>query len=262
MTSMNAKNDRAIWLQGPNACCSVPPAPLARPVRLILLGAPGVGKGTQAELLCQHFGACHLSTGDVFRTAKKCDNAGGSPAMAGALACMQRGELVPDEIVLSLIVERAKCLRCGGGFLLDGFPRTVGQAQALEDLLADQEVELDAVLDYKLPHKEILARLSGRRTCPNCKASFHLASLAPKIPGVCDHCGEILFQREDDRPESISVRLAAYAKNDSPLKRFYKRRNLLVTIAAAGAPEETFARTIEALERRLASNHEPQLLCE
>lgn len=180
--------------------------------------------------------------------------------MTAALSCMQQGELVPDDVVLTLVVERTACLHCGGGFLLDGFPRTVAQARALEELLASQNLQLDAVLDYELPRKAIMARLSGRRTCPNCKASFHVDSLPPKIAGVCDHCDGKLFQREDDRPESIRVRLAAYAKNASPLKRFYRRRHLLVTIAAAGTPEETLARTLAAMERRLTPQHETESL--
>jgi adenylate kinase len=232
---------------------------------MVLLGAPGVGKGTQAEMLCHRFGACHLSTGDVFRAAGKGCHGTALPggAMGEAVACMKRGELVPDEVVLTLIVERTACLRCGGGFLLDGFPRTVAQARALEDLLANQNLKLDAVLDYELPRKAILARLSGRRTCSKCKAAFHVDSLPPKTAGVCDHCGGTLFQRDDDRPESTRVRLAAYTKNAAPLKRFYRRRNLLVTVAAAGTPDETFARSLAALDARLTATpaHEPDLLC-
>jgi adenylate kinase len=181
--------------------------------------------------------------------------------MASAVTCMNRGELVPDDLVLTLIVERAACLRCAGGFLLDGFPRTVPQASALEELLAMQDLQLDAVLDYRLPRKAILARLSGRRTCSNCKAVFHVRSLPPRIAGVCDHCGGTLFQRDDDRPESILVRLDAYAKNAAPLKQFYRRRNLLISVPAAGTPDETFARSLSALDTRLASTNESKLLC-
>jgi adenylate kinase len=257
---MGTENNRATWLKGGDARCSFPPQRQTHPCRLVLLGAPGVGKGTQAELLCKHFGACHLSTGDVFRAARNCANPQRSPAMAGARHYMNRGELVPDQTVLDLIEERSQCLHCGGGFLLDGFPRTVAQAQALEKLLAGQNIRLDAVLDYHLPLKKIIARLSGRRTCPDCKAVFHLESLPPKTAGVCDHCGGALYQRGDDRPESILVRLAAYAKNAAPLKQFYRRRNLLVPIAAAGFPEETFARTLEALKTKLPYGHEPELL--
>jgi adenylate kinase len=245
---MQTKNDRAAWLKGPNAHCSFLPQPQVHPYRFVLLGAPGVGKGTQAQLLSEYFGACHLSTGDIFRAAKNATDCNPGAAMKAALEFMQRGELVPDETVLALVAERSQCLRCGGGFLLDGFPRTVAQAKALEKLLAGQNVKLDAVLDYKLPLPKIIARLSGRRTCPNCKAVFHVQSLPPKTEGVCDHCGGILYQREDDRPESIRIRMAAYSRNAEPVKRFYKRRNLLVTIAAAGTPDATFERTLEALK--------------
>ena len=219
-----------------------------------------MGKGTQADLLNKHFGTCHLSTGDVFRAAKN-SNGQQSPAMSVALDCMKRGELVSDETVLALVAERSRCLACGGGFLLDGFPRTVAQAKALEKLLAKQKVKLDAVLDYKLPLKTIIARLSGRRTCPNCKAVYHIESLPPKKEGICDHCGGILYQREDDRPESIRVRMAAYTKNAAPLKAFYRRRKLLVPVMSAGTPEETFKRTLEALEVRGRTCDEQKLLC-
>jgi adenylate kinase len=257
---METENDRATWLNGGAARCSLPPQPRTRPYRLILLGAPGVGKGTQAELLCRHFGACHLSTGDVFRAAKTCGNAGQSLAMTAALDCMKRGELVSDQTVLDLIVERSQCLHCVGGFLLDGFPRTVAQAKALEQLLEAQNMRLNAVVDYQLPLKKIIARLSGRRTCPDCKSVFHIEALPPKTVGVCDHCGGVLYQRDDDRPDSIRVRMAAYAKNAEPVKRFYRRRRLLISVAAAGTPEETFARTMEALKTYMLQRHETELL--
>ena len=244
---MQIKNDRMAWLKSGDVRCSILPQPQANPKRLVLLGAPGVGKGTQAELLGKYFGTCHLSTGDVFRAAKN-SKGNHSPAITVALDCMKRGDLVSDETVLALVTERSRCLVCSGGFLLDGFPRTVAQAKALEKLLAKQNVKLDAVLDYKLPLKKIITRLSGRRTCPNCKAVFHIESLPPKKEGVCDHCGGILYQREDDRPESIRVRMAAYTKNAAPLKAFYRRRKLLVSIASDGAPEETFTRTLEVLK--------------
>ena len=259
--SMQTKNDRAAWLKGGNVHCSFLPEPQAHPYRMVLLGAPGVGKGTQAHLLSEHFGACHLSTGDIFRAAKNTSYEAQSAAILVALDCMQRGELVSDETVLSIVAERPYCLRCQGGFLLDGFPRTVAQAKALEKLLAAQNVKLDAVLDYRLPLKTIVARLSGRRTCPNCKAVFHIESLPPRAEGICDHCGGILYQREDDRPESIRVRMAAYTKNAAPLKRFYQRRKLLVPIAAAGTPEATFQRTLEALKIELPAKTEVKVQC-
>jgi adenylate kinase len=244
---METKRDRIAWLKAGAAQCQ-PPQPQPQPRRLVLLGAPGVGKGTQAELLCANLGACHLSTGDIFRAAKAMDPSERTPALTAALDFMRRGELVPDETVLALVAERVGCLRCEGGFLLDGFPRTVFQAEALEKLLAEQKLKLDAVLSYDLPLEKIVSRLSGRRTCPNCKAVFHVDARPPKVAGVCDHCGAQLYQREDDRPESIRVRMAAYEKSTAPLADFYRQRNLLVSISAEGTPEEIFERTAKALK--------------
>jgi adenylate kinase len=244
---METKSDRRAWLRGGQARCSVPPPHVVAPYRLILLGAPGVGKGTQAEMLGARLGACHLSTGDVFRAAKSLDPCDRSPAMTEALDYMRRGDLVPDATVLALVAERARCLRCGGGFLLDGFPRTVAQAEALEKLLHQHHVELDAVLSYDLPIEQVVARLSGRRTCPGCKAVFHVTARPPKVQGVCDHCGGSLYQREDDRAESVRVRMEAYERSTAPLADFYRHRGLLVSVAADGKPEEILARSLQAL---------------
>lgn len=181
--------------------------------------------------------------------------------MSTAVECMKRGELVSDETVLGLVADRSACLCCGGGFLLDGFPRTVPQAKALEKILKEHKIELGAVVDYRLPLKKIIARLSGRRTCSNCKAVYHVESLPPKVEGVCDHCGGKLFQRDDDRPEAIRVRMAAYNKNAGPLKRFYRRRKQLVSVEAAGTPQETFRRTMEALKNNRPARLEPERVC-
>jgi adenylate kinase len=250
MAIKQAKPDRTAWVKGGQAQCQTTPTAVAHPRRLVLLGAPGVGKGTQAELLSERLGACHLSTGDIFRAAKTLNECERTPTMTKALEHMRRGELVPDETVLGLVAERAGCLRCQGGFLLDGFPRTVAQAEALEKLLAEQNVNLEAVLSYELPLGKIVARLSGRRTCSACKAVFHVESRPPKMEGVCDHCGASLFQREDDRPESIRVRMDAYAKSTSPLAEFYRRKGILVNVLAEGTPEEIFERTLVAMQHR------------
>jgi adenylate kinase len=170
-----------------------------------------------------------------------------TPALTAALKYMRRGELVPDETVLALVSERLNCLRCKGGFLLDGFPRTVPQAEALEQLLNSQKVKLDAVVSYDLPLEEIVGRLSGRRVCSKCKAVFHLSARPPKCEGTCDHCGGQLYQREDDRAESIRVRMAAYEKSTAPLVEFYRKRELLLPIQADGSPEAIFERTLECL---------------
>ena len=238
MATMETKRDRKPWIMGG----------MAAPRRLVLLGAPGVGKGTQAEMLCENLGSCHLSTGDFFRAAKTLDVSERTPALTAALEYMRRGDLVPDETVLALITERVGCLRCQGGFLLDGFPRTVAQAEALENLLAGEKLKLNAVLSYDLPLEQVVSRLSGRRTCPGCKAVFHIDARPPKAADVCDHCSGELYQREDDRPESIRVRMEAYERSTSPLAEFYRQRQLLLSISAEGSPEDIFRRTLEALK--------------
>lgn len=222
----------------------------AHPPRLVLLGAPGVGKGTQAELLSERLGARHVSTGDIFRTAKMLERRELTPTMAKALEYMQRGELVPDEIVLRILVERGHRLRYGGGFLLDGFPRTTAQAQALDECLVQNGIKLEAVLNYELPIEKVISRLSGRRTCPNCRAVYHVQTRPPKVKRICDLCGSALYQREDDRPEAVRVRMESYEKNTVPLAEFYRHKGLLVPISAEGTPEQIFKRTIASLETR------------
>ena len=244
------QNDRASWIKGPQSTCSVPPKAPARPWRLVLLGAPGVGKGTQAQLLHERLISCQLSTGDVFRAAKTLPECQRTPAINEAIEYMRRGQLVPDATVLAVVRERAKCLRCGGGFLLDGFPRTVVQAEALEQLLTELKRPLDAVLSYELPIDQIVARLSGRRTCPGCKSVYHVTNNPPKVPDTCDQCGAKLVQREDDRPEAVRVRMAAYELSTAPLAAFYEQRNLLVRVKADGAPATIFDRTMSMLRAR------------
>ena len=243
-TGVLPKPDRTAWLKGGDAVCVMPPRkPLGKAWRIILLGAPGVGKGTQADLLCERLGACHLSTGDIFRTAKCLAEQEQTIAMKAALHFMRQGALVPDETVLGLIRDRLRCLRCSGGFLLDGFPRTVAQAEALEKILDDEKVRLTAVLNYELPIVKIVARISGRRTCAGCRAVYHIATRPSKVADVCDHCGGSLFQREDDRPESVEVRMKAYEASTRPLINFYQERGLLISISSEGSPEEIYHRT-------------------
>ena len=245
----NLANNRAAWLRGAEAVCSLTPSPSKNPQRLILLGAPGVGKGTQADLLHQWCGACHLSTGDIFRGAKNLPPDERSPAMEKALGFMVRGELVPDQTVLDVVCERVGCLRCLGGFLLDGFPRTVAQAEALEQLLAKEQLPLTAVLDYDLPLEQIVARLAGRRVCASCNLFSHITGHEPEI---CPQCGGKLYQREDDRPQAIRVRMEAYRRSTTPLTEFYGKRGLLLTIPADGTPAEILQRTMDALAKRHA----------
>ena len=247
--SQPKKTDRAGWLQGPPAQCEVLPEKTHTPWRLVLLGAPGVGKGTQAGLLHERLGACHLSTGDVFRAAGSRSECEQTPAMRAALEYMRRGELVPDTTVWEMVRERSGCIRCGGGFILDGFPRTLAQAEALKQHMEGQKLSLSAVVNYELPLAEIVTRLSGRRTCEKCKAIFHVTRQPSRKEGLCDHCGGRLFQREDDRPEAVTVRLGAYERSTAPLIKFYNDLGLLVSVAATGSPDDICERTITALER-------------
>ncbi|HZQ95484.1 MAG TPA: nucleoside monophosphate kinase [Candidatus Sulfotelmatobacter sp.] len=239
--------DRPAWLEGPPARCEVLPQAIHSAQRLVLLGAPGVGKGTQAALLHSRLGPCHLSTGDIFRTAGRRPESAQTPAIRQALAYMRRGELVPDSTVLELVRERRPCLHCPGGFILDGFPRTVAQAESLKKLLEDERLALTAVINYDLPAAAIVQRLAGRRTCSRCKAVYHVTERPSKVEERCDLCHGSLFQREDDRPESIRVRLEAYDRSTAPLIAFYQRLGLLVSIDAAGTAEEMYARTLGSL---------------
>jgi len=244
---MHQHRDRSAWLFGPEMPCPVEPGYVPRVRRIVLLGPPGVGLSTQATLLVSAYGACHLSTGDVFRAALRLGAMPHSPAMPAALECMHRGELVSDETVLDLLRERAACLRCRGGFLLDGFPRTVAQAAALDALLERDQLTLDAVVSYELPFADITARIEGRRTCAECGAVFHVTQNPPRESGRCDFCGAPLVQREDDRPEAARLRLAVYQKTAAPLANYYHVKGLLVSVLAAGTPEEIFAKTLRAL---------------
>jgi adenylate kinase len=253
------KPTRAAWLQGPTGRCETVPNGQFLPWRIVLLGAPGVGKGTQAELLNQRLLACHLSTGDVFRAAANRSEGELSHAMKEALGYMRRGELVPDTTVWELVQERGACLHCSGGFILDGFPRTQAQAVSLKQFMDKDGLGLTAVVSYELPQREIVARLAGRRTCEKCKAVYHITERPPRADGHCDRCEGPLFQREDDQPEAIKVRLEAYDRSTAPLIEFYRKAGLLLPISAAGTPEEIYQRTVPELEVRRLTQFAEQM---
>jgi adenylate kinase len=170
--------------------------------------------------------------------------------MTAALDCTRRGALVPDLTVWEMVRERIACIRCRGGFILDGFPRTRLQAELLNQLMAEEGIPLDAVVNYEMPIAEIVERLSGRRTCKACKAVYHVTRQTSKTDGVCDRCGGNLFQREDDRPEAVTVRMETYQRSTAPLIEFYRNFGLLLPVAAAGSPEEICHRTLKALQHR------------
>ncbi len=246
---MSVQKYRCAWIGLGEESKAAAVAPPARPVRMILLGAPGIGKGTQAERLGAALGACQLSTGDIFRAAKAFQGTL-TPALQAATGYMVRGELVPDETVVDLVRERKASLSCPYGFLLDGFPRTVPQAEALDGMLKDAHVKLDLVLSYVLPIDQVVARISGRRTCRSCKAVYHMVAMPPKREGVCDKCGGELFLRDDDKPETVRVRMAAYEAATRPLTDFYSARGSLLEVSADGDADAVFARTMKALKER------------
>jgi adenylate kinase len=205
-------------------------------------------------LLCETLGACHLSTGDLLRAAK-CQLEP-TPALREAQETMRRGELVPDAVIVALVRERTGCLHCHGGFLLDGFPRTVTQAEALDQLMAEQGLDLDFVLQYEMPLEEVVARLSGRRVCSGCQAVYHVITSPTKVEGACDQCGKQLVQRDDDRPEAVRVRIGAYEDTAAPLAEYYKSSGRLLSIQASGIPKEILQRTLHALEQRTRAQKE------
>jgi adenylate kinase len=221
---------------------------MRRPWRLVLLGAPGVGKGTQGDLLSHRLGMRHISTGDLFRAAGSRSSGEKTPAMAEAMTYMHRGELVPDATVWALVREQRDSILSREGFLLDGFPRTLAQAELLKSFMEEEKLPLTAVVDYEMPHTEIVFRLSGRRICAKCKAVFHVSWRPSKVEGVCDECGGRLYRRDDDNPDSIAIRLEAYQRSTAPLIEFYEKRGMLTPVSAVGNAEEVYSRTVAALQ--------------
>ena len=195
-------------------------------MKLILLGGPGAGKGTQAKFLCGKLGVPAISTGDILRAAI----AEGSEVGLKAKAYMDGGQLVPDGIIMEIVKERLARPDCAGGFILDGMPRTIPQAEALRD----GGIAVDAAVSLEVPDEEIVSRISGRRICPACGASFHVVSHPPKAEGVCDSCGGKLITRSDDAPETVRARLDVYHRQTEPLKEFYKREGKLLPVDSTG----------------------------
>lgn len=219
-------------------------------MRIILLGPPGAGKGTQAKRIEEEFDIPQLATGDIIRLAIKEGTEWGKKAEP----FVREGRLVPDEVVIGIVRERLSRDDVRRGFILDGFPRTLKQAEALDDILRDLGIRVDAVLYFDIPLEELVRRLSARRVCESCQTPYNLLSHPPRSDEVCDRCGGKLVQRPDDTPEVIRKRLAVYEEQTRPLVDFYIRKGLLVTIPASGSIEEIYVYIREALKERIPSN--------
>jgi adenylate kinase len=212
-------------------------------MRLVLVGPPGAGKGTQAQFISAHLSVPKISTGDIFRA----NVSEGSPLGKQAKEYMDAGDLVPDEVTVGMVRDRLAEDDAAKGFLLDGFPRTVPQAQSLDDLLAEMSAALDVVLELVVDDDEVVRRLSGRRTCRNCGHIWHVDFDPPSTEGVCDNCGGELFQRDDDKPETIRHRLEVYYEQTSPLIGYYAENGILVGIDAMGPVDDVTERATAAL---------------
>ncbi|MBB5325767.1 adenylate kinase [Anoxybacillus tepidamans] len=212
-------------------------------MNLVLMGLPGAGKGTQAEKIVEKYGIPHISTGDMFRAAIKEGTALGLQAKA----YMDRGDLVPDEVTIGIVRERLSKDDCQKGFLLDGFPRTVAQAEALENILAELDRSIDYVINIEVDKGILMERLTGRRICKECGATYHLVFNPPAKPGVCDKCGGELYQRADDNEETVANRLEVNMKQTQPLLDFYRTKGYLRNINGQQEIEQVFADICELL---------------
>jgi adenylate kinase len=212
-------------------------------MRLIFLGAPGVGKGTQADLIAAKFGRPKISTGDILREAVR----NKTPMGVQAKACMDQGQLVPDSVVIGIVKDKLAEPACAKGFLLDGFPRTVPQAEELAVMLKARGLQLDRVVNISVPREDVVRRLTGRRSCPKCQAVFHVEFAPPTRAGFCDRCGGELMQRSDDKRETVENRLAVYEAQTAPLIAYYRQRGLLSDIDGAGKVEQVQQRVVELL---------------
>jgi len=213
-------------------------------MNLILLGPPGAGKGTQAKMLVETYGIPQISTGDMLREAVKNQTQLGLEAKK----YMDAGQLVPDEVVIGLVKERLGRDDCAQGFMLDGFPRTVPQAEALDKVLAEMGKAIDHVISIEVPNEELLKRLTGRRTCRNCGQGYHVIFDPPKQDGVCDKCGGELYQRDDDNEATVANRLKVYEESTKPLIDYYQAKGLLRPIDGVGAIKEIFERIKAVLD--------------
>lgn len=214
-------------------------------MNMILLGPPGAGKGTQSNIISERFSAPQISTGDILRQHVK----DGTELGSEAKSYMDKGELVPDDLVVSMVSERIKNEDCDGGFILDGFPRNVPQAKALEAMLMVEGKGIDSVIGIEVPSEELLKRLSGRRVCSVCGAAFHVDFNKPSADGTCDKCGGALYQRDDDKEDTIVERLRVYEEQTLPLIEFYTARGIFTGIGGTGEMSEITGRIVSAIGR-------------
>ena len=205
-------------------------------MRVVFLGAPGVGKGTQADRIVAQYQVAKISTGDLLREAVRNQSTLGLEAKS----YMDQGKLVPDAVVIGLVREKLADPSCAKGFVLDGFPRTVPQAEALGVVLISKGIALNRVVNFQVSREDIIRRLSGRRSCSKCQATFHVELAPPKVDGICDRCGESLVQRSDDRRDAIEMRLKVYDEQTAPLVRYYQERGLLFQLDGSGAVDVVF----------------------
>ena len=212
-------------------------------MRLVLLGAPGAGKGTQAKKLIEKHGIPQISTGDILRKAV----ADGTPLGKEAKSYMDKGELVPDKVVIGLIEDRLKQPDCKKGFILDGFPRNTAQAETLDVMLKKLNMPLDSALSVEVPKDDLMKRLTGRRTCKGCQQMYNIYFSPPKKNGVCDRCGGELFHRDDDKEETIKRRLDVYDAQTAPLISYYKKSGILKSVIGVGGIDEIFKKVCSVL---------------
>ena len=213
-------------------------------MQLILLGLPGAGKGTQAKVLADRYGLVHVSTGDMFREAAAAETELGVRAQE----YVSQGELVPDELTIGMLLERIEQPDAAAGTMLDGFPRTIPQAEALDAALGDRDQAIDGVMYIQVPEELLMARLTGRWTCPGCGAIYHELMHAPRQQGACDECGEQITQRADDQPETVSVRLAANRESTDALAGYYRAQSKLHDVEGTGEPADVTTRLVTILD--------------
>lgn len=212
-------------------------------MKIIMLGAPGAGKGTQAIKIAEKYGVPHISTGDIFRANIK----NGTELGKKAKEYMDKGVLVPDELTCDLVVDRIHQDDCTNGFVLDGFPRTIPQAEALDAALSKDNETMDYAIDIEVPDENIVKRMGGRRACVNCGATYHIVSAPPKVEGVCDHCGGNLTIRDDDKPETVQKRLTVYHDQTQPLIDYYRKAGILHSVDGTQTLDDVFSEIVKVL---------------